>query len=146
MIDEIPDKEIWEVHQWLKQKLLNRMRERKRIRWETHLKEPSNLVADGLMLNPSFLTIGFARRFSTYKRADLIFHDPARLRRILNNPWRPVQIIFAGKAHPADYEGKLILQRIYEFAQQPDFGGRIGFVDDYGEQMAQYWFMAWMSG
>ena len=138
MIDEIPDKEIWEVHQWLKQKLLNRMRERKRIRWETHLNEPSNLVADGLMLNPSFLTIGFARRFSTYKRADLIFHDPARLRRILNNPWRPVQIIFAGKAHPADYEGKLILQRIYEFAQQPDFGGRIGFVDDYGEQMAQY--------
>jgi starch phosphorylase len=138
MIDEIPDKEIWEVHTWLKQKLLNRIRERKRINWETHLKEPSNLVADGLMLNPSVLTIGFARRFSTYKRADLIFHDPARLRRILNNPWRPVQIIFAGKAHPADYEGKLILQRIYEFAQQPDFGGRIGFVEDYGEQVAQY--------
>jgi len=138
MIDEVPDEEIWEVHKWLKQKLLNRIRERKRIKWETHLKEPSNLVADGLMLNPSVLTIGFARRFSTYKRADLIFHDPARLRRILNNPWRPVQVIFAGKAHPADYEGKLILQRIYEFAQQPDFGGRIGFVEDYGEQMAQY--------
>ena len=138
MIDEIPDKEIWQVHTWLKQKLFNRIRERKRIRWETHLKEPSNLVADGLMLNPSVLTIGFARRFSTYKRADLIFHDPARLRRILNNPWRPVQIIFAGKAHPADHEGKLILQRIYEFAQQPDFGGRIAFVEDYGEQVAQY--------
>ena len=138
MIDEVPDKEIWELHTWLKQKLLNRIRERKRIKWETHLNEPSNLVADGLMLNPSVLTIGFARRFSAYKRADLIFHDPARLRRILNNPWRPVQIIFAGKAHPADYEGKLILQRIYEFAQQPDFGGRIGFVEDYGEQMAQY--------
>lgn len=138
MIDEIPDKEIWEIHTWLKQKLFNRIREKKRITWETHLKEPSNLVADGLMLNPSVLTIGFARRFSSYKRADLIFHDPARLRRILNNPWRPVQIIFAGKAHPADYEGKLILQRIYEFAKQPDFGGRIGFVEDYGEQMAQY--------
>jgi glycogen phosphorylase len=138
MIDEIPDKEIWEGHIWLKQKLLNRIREKKRVNWETHLKEPSNLCADGLMLNPSVLTIGFARRFSAYKRADLIFHDPARLRAILNNPWRPVQIIFAGKAHPADYEGKLILQRIYEFAQQPDFGGRIGFVEDYGEQMAQY--------
>jgi starch phosphorylase len=138
MIDEIPDKEIWEVHKWLKQKLLNRIRERKRIKWETHLKEPSNLVADGLMLNPSVLTIGFARRFSTYKRADLIFYDPARLHRILNNPWRPVQLLFAGKAHPADYEGKLILQRIYQFSQQPDFGGRIGFVEDYGEQMAQY--------
>jgi starch phosphorylase len=138
MIDEIPDKELWEVHVWLKQKLLNRIRERKRLNWETHVKEPGNLVADGLLLNTSVLTIGFARRFSTYKRADLIFHDPARLRRILNNPWRPVQIIFAGKAHPADHEGKLILQRIYEFARQPDFGGRIGFVEDYGEQVAQY--------
>lgn len=138
MIDEIPDKELWVEHVWLKQKLLNRIRERKRMKWETHLKEPSNLVADGLMLNPSVLTIGFARRFSAYKRAALIFHDPARLRRILNDPWHPVQIIFAGKAHPADYEGKMILQRIYEFAQQPDFGGRIGFIEDYGEQMAQY--------
>ena len=90
------------------------------------------------MLNPSVLTIGFARRFSAYKRADLIFHDRIRLREILNNPWRPVQIIFAGKAHPADNEGKEILQRIYEFSQQPEFGGRIGFVEDYGEQMAQY--------
>ncbi len=138
MVDEIPDKELWEVHVWLKQKLLNRIRERKRIKWETHQKEPSNLVADGLMLNPSVLTIGFARRFSGYKRADLIFHDKIRLMRILNNPWRPAQIIFAGKAHPADNEGKEILQRIYEFAQQPEFGGRIGFVEDYGEQMAQY--------
>ena len=138
MIDEIPDKEIWEIHTWLKQKLLNRIRERKRVNWETHLKEPSNLVADGLMLNPSVLTIGFARRFSAYKRADLIFYDPARLMRILNNPWHPVQIIFAGKAHPADNDGKLILQRIYKFAQQPEFGGRIGFVEDYGEQTAQY--------
>jgi starch phosphorylase len=138
MVDEIPDKALWEEHVWLKQKLLNRIRERKRIKWESHLNEPGNLVAEGLMLNPSVLTIGFARRFSAYKRADLIFHDPARLQRILNNPWRPVQIIFAGKAHPADNEGKEILQRIYEFSQQPEFGGRIGFVEDYGEQMAQY--------
>jgi starch phosphorylase len=138
IIDEIPDKELWGVHKWLKQKLLNRIREKKRINWETHLKEPSNLIADGLMLNPSVLTIGFARRFASYKRADLIFFDPDRIRRILNNPWYPVQIIFAGKAHPADDEGKRILKRIYEFAQQPEFGGRIGFVEDYGEQMAQY--------
>ena len=138
MVDEIPDKALWEEHIWLKQKLLNRIREKKRIKWESQLNEPGNLVAEGLMLNPSVLTIGFARRFSTYKRADLIFHDKIRLRRILNNPWRPVQIIFAGKAHPADNEGKEILQRIYEFAQQPGFGGRIGFVEDYGEQMAQY--------
>jgi starch phosphorylase len=138
MIDDITDKELWETHTWLKQKLFNRIRERKRVNWETHIKEPSNLVADGLMLNPSVLTIGFARRFSAYKRADLIFYDPDHLLRILNNPWHPVQIIFAGKAHPADNEGKLILKRIYEYAQQPEFGGRIGFVEDYGEQTAQY--------
>jgi starch phosphorylase len=138
LVDEIPDKELWAEHLWLKQKLFNRIRERKRIKWENHLKEPGNVVVGGLMFNPSVLTLGFARRFSTYKRADLIFYDPARLRRILNNPWRPVQILFAGKAHPADHEGKLILQRIYQYAQQPDFGGRIGFVEDYGEQTAQY--------
>ena len=138
LVDEIPDSELWTTHMWLKTKLFNRIRERKRINWETHLKEPVNLAADGLMLNPSVLTIGFARRFSTYKRADLIFHDLDRLKRIMNNRYRPVQIIFAGKAHPADDEGKRILQRIYRFAQQPEFGGRIGFVEDYGEQMAQY--------
>ena len=138
MIDEIPDKELWEVHVWLKQKLFNRIRERKRIDWETGQKKPGNLIADGLMLNPSILTIGFARRFSSYKRADLILQDPARLARILNDPWHPVQLIFAGKAHPADYEGKMILKRIYEAAQDPAFGGRIGFVEDYGEQTAQY--------
>jgi starch phosphorylase len=99
---------------------------------------PLNLVAEGVMLNPSTLTIGFARRFSTYKRADLIFHDIERLKRIVNNRWRPVQIIFAGKAHPDDYEGKMILQRIYRHAQEPEFGGRIAFVEDYGEQTAQY--------
>lgn len=138
VIDEIPDKELWKMHIWLKQKLFNRIRERKRIKWEKELNEPDNLIAECLMLNPSVLTIGFARRFSTYKRADLIFHDTARLRRILNNPWQPVQIIFSGKAHPADHEGKMLLQRIYQYARKPEFGGRIGFVEDYGEQMAQY--------
>jgi len=138
MVDEIPDKALWDEHTWLKQKLFNRIREKKRVKWESHLNDPGNLVAEGLMLNPSVLTIGFARRFSAYKRADLIFFDRHRLRRILNNPWRPVQIIFAGKAHPADSQGKEILQRIYEFSQQPEFGGRIGFVEDYGEQTAQY--------
>ncbi|MFZ0006109.1 MAG: alpha-glucan family phosphorylase [Methanoregula sp.] len=138
VIDEVPDKELWTLHIWLKQKLFNRIREKKRIKWEKELNQPANLVAEGMMLNPSVLTIGFARRFSSYKRADLIFQDQARLRRILNDPWRPVQIIFAGKAHPADNEGKIILKRIYEFAGKPEFGGRIGFVEDYGEQMAQY--------
>ncbi|HNI42794.1 MAG TPA: alpha-glucan family phosphorylase, partial [Methanoregulaceae archaeon] len=138
MIDEIPDKELWSLHLWLKAKLFNRIRERKRQRWASHLKEPLNLVADGLMLNPTVLTIGFARRFSSYKRADLIFHDPDRLKRIVTNRWLPVQIIFAGKAHPDDTEGKQILQRIYRYALTPEFAGRIAFVEDYGEQTAQY--------
>jgi len=138
MVDEIPDAELWHLHIWLKQKLFNRIREKMRVTWEGQIHEPGNLVAEGLMLNPSVLTIGFAKRFSGYKRADLIFHDTERLKRILNNPWRPVQIIFAGKAHPADGEGKAILKRVYDFARRPEFGGRIGFVEDYGEQMAQY--------
>lgn len=138
LVDEIPDRELWETHVWLKSKLLNRIRERKRLKYADLQDEPINLVAEGLLLNPSVLTIGFARRFSTYKRADLIFHDPERLKKILNNPLCPVQILFAGKAHFADDEGKRILQRIYRAAQSPEYGGRIGFIEDYGEQVAQY--------
>lgn len=138
LVDEIPDEELWYLHIWLKTKLFNRMRERKRVRWAARSDVPENIVAEGVLLNPSVFTIGFARRFSTYKRADLIFHDLERLKRIVNNRWRPVQIVFAGKAHPADVEGQQILQKIYRFTQSPDFGGKIAFVEDYGEQMAQY--------
>ena len=138
IIDEIPDAELWRLHVWLKMKMINRIREMKRRKWEEHHDDPAQLVTGGVMLNPSVLTIGFARRFSSYKRADLVFTDIERLKRIVNHPWRPVQFIFAGKAHPADDEGKRILQRIYRFAQSPDFGGRIAFVEDYGEQVAQY--------
>ncbi|MGD8264492.1 MAG: alpha-glucan family phosphorylase, partial [Desulfobacterales bacterium] len=80
----------------------------------------------------------FARRFATYKRTDLIFYDLDRLKRMLNDRWRPIQIIFAGKAHPADDPGKRILQRIFNAARDPEMGGRIAFVEDYGEQLAQY--------
>jgi starch phosphorylase len=118
--------------------LFNRIKERKRKKWAQGLDDPLNLVAEGLMLDPSTLTIGFARRFSAYKRADLIFHDPERLRAIVNNPLMPVQIIFAGKAHPDDEIGKGILQRVYGYAQDRAFGGRIAFLEDYGEQSAQY--------
>jgi starch phosphorylase len=138
LVEEIPDDELWHLHTWLKAKLFNRIREQERVKWTTHNGGASNPAAEGAFLNPSVLTIGFARRFSTYKRAYLIFEDPERLMGILNNPWHPVQIIFAGKAHPADTGGKQVLQQIYRYAQQPEFGGRIAFVEDYGEQMAQY--------
>jgi len=138
LIDEIPDKELWGAHLWLKMQLFSFIRERKRQQWAEQRNEPINLVAEGLMLNTGALTIGFARRLCDYKRADLIFSDLDRLDRIVNNRWRPVQFIFAGKAHPADDCGKRILQRIYKFAEDPGFGGRIAFVEDYGEQLAHY--------
>ncbi len=138
-IDEIPDADLWYLHTWLKAKLFNRIREQERLRWAV---QPGggtlHPAVGGAFLNPSVLTIGFARRFSTYKRAYLIFEDLERLRRIVNNRWYPVQIIFAGKAHPADNEGKRVLQQIYRYAQQPEFGGRIAFVEDYNEKVAQY--------
>lgn len=138
LVDEIPDGRIWDLHFDLKIKLMSRIRERKRAKWAKKQEAPLSLVAEGLMLNPSILTIGFARRFATYKRSDLIFHDMDRLKRIICNPWRPVQVIFAGKAHPSDYEGKRILQKIYRLAQDPELEGRIAFVEDYSEQTAQY--------
>jgi glycogen phosphorylase len=138
LVDEIPEGKLWDLHFDLKIKLINRMRERKRIKWAKKQEDPLSLVAEGLLLNPSILTIGFARRFATYKRSDLIFYDLERLKQIVCNRWRPVQIIFAGKAHPSDYEGKRILQKIYRLAQDPELEGRIAFVEDYSEQTAQY--------
>jgi starch phosphorylase len=137
-IEEIPDEELWRTHYWLKIKLIDAIRYRARQRWTEDRVSPSIVVAGGAMLDPSILTIGFARRFATYKRADLIFHDMERLKRLLNDRWRPVQIVFAGKAHPEDDPGKRILQRIFNAARDPETGGRIAFVEDYGEQLAQY--------
>ena len=99
-IDKIPDQELWQVHQHLKIKLIDNIRERARKRWFEDKVDPISLVAEGTLLDPWTFTIGFARRFATYKRADLIFYDLDRLKRILNNHNMPVQIIFAGKAHP----------------------------------------------
>lgn len=138
MISEIPDDELWLAHTQLKRKLVNRIREFKRRKWVGEGADPVNVITGGALLDLNALTIGFARRFSTYKRADLIFHDLDRLKKIVNNRWKPVQIIFAGKAHPADDDGKRLIQRVYKYAHQQDFGGRIAFVEDYGEQMAQY--------
>lgn len=138
ILDEIPDNELWDIHLQLKRKLINRIREHKRRRWIEPSTDPMNVVTGGALIDPYALTIGFARRFSTYKRANLIFQDIERLKKILNNRWKPVQLVFAGKAHPADDEGKRIIQEIFNYAQQKEFGGRIAFVEDYGEQMAQY--------
>ena len=98
----------------------------------------ARVVAAGTLLDPNALTIGFARRFTGYKRPELIFHDPDRLLGILNASRRPVQIVFAGKAHPADETGKHHLQQVYRRAIDPMFGGRIAFVDDYDLHVAHF--------
>jgi len=137
-VNDIPDQELWQLHYWLKIKLINFIREQARRRWIENRVNPINIITGGTLLDPLTLTIGFARRFAAYKRADLIFHDLDRLKKLLNTRWRPVQIIFAGKAHPVDDDGKRILQRIFNLAQDPSLGGRIAFVENYDEQLAQY--------
>jgi len=138
LVDDIPDEELWQTHYWLKMKLVNTIREHARRRWVEDRVGPSITIGWGTLLDPSVLTVGFARRFATYKRADLIFYDIGRLKKLLNDRWRPIQIIFAGKAHPADDPAKLKLQKIFNAARDPALGGRIAFVEDYGEQLAQY--------
>ena len=137
LVDDIPEAELWDIHLRKKVKLINAIRERIRRRWVEERVGLGNVVAGGTMLDHSILTIGFARRFATYKRADLIFTDLERLKKLLNDPFRPLQLIFAGKAHPADNPGKQILQRIFNLARDPELGGRIAFVEDYGEELAQ---------
>jgi starch phosphorylase len=137
-IDDIPDHELWQIHYWLKMKLINTIREQVRQRWASDRVSPTFIAAGGTLLDPAVLTIGFARRFTAYKRAYLIFQDLDRLKKMLNDRWQPVQIIFAGKAHPTDDDGKRILQRIINACRDPLMCGRIAFVEDYGEQLAQY--------
>ncbi len=134
----IPDEELWAARQSLRAFLFNFMRERARNRWTQEHVSAARVVAAATMFDHNTLTIGFARRFTGYKRPELIFLDPDRLSRILTATGHAVQIIFAGKAHPADDIGKHHLQRIYRRALDPVFGGRIGFVDDYDLHVAHY--------
>jgi starch phosphorylase len=137
-VDNIPDELLWQTHYGLKVKLLNRIDEKARLAWANHEASPQLVMAGGALLSPLALTIGFSRRFAAYKRADLIFSDPGRLKELIGDRWNPVQIIFAGKAHPADDAGKRILQRVFQYAKDPEMGGRIAFVENYDEMFAQY--------
>lgn len=127
---------FWEVHRGLKQHLMGHIREETRRRFADSWRDAAQVASAGTLLDPDTLTIGFARRFATYKRANLLFHDPARLRRLLVDPWRPVQIIIAGKAHPADTPGKEVLQVIHRYTHDPFFEGRVAFLEDYEMHMA----------
>lgn len=137
-IENIPDRELWIVRQHLKRKLVNYANERARQQWATGTMHPVQVIAGGVLMDPYVLTIGFARRFATYKRANLIFHDYDRILRLLNNPQMPLQIVFAGKAHPADEPAKLLIQQVYRTVKDAKFGGRLVFLEDYDMNIARY--------
>ena len=125
---DIPDEALWEARNALRQYLFAFIRERARQRWRDEQVSAARVVAAGTLLDPNALTIGFARRFTGYKRPELIFHNPERLQALLNASRRPLQIVFAGKAHPADETGKHHLQQVYRRAIDPAFGGRHIFL------------------
>jgi starch phosphorylase len=127
----IPDDEFWTAHQTAKQALIDEMDERARRRYVEGQFDAWQVLSSGPFQNANVMTLGFARRFATYKRATLLFRDVDRLARILTNPDMPVQIVFAGKAHPADEGGKRLIQEIYTRARDPRLGGRIAFAEDY---------------
>jgi starch phosphorylase len=137
-MQNIPDAELWNVRRHLKNKLVNFANERTRQNWQNGVITPSQTVAGGVFLEPYSLTIGFARRFATYKRANLMFRDFDRLMKLITNPYRPVQIVFAGKAHPADEPGKLLIQQVYRAVKDNRSGGRLIFLEDYDMNIARY--------
>ncbi|MFC2028320.1 alpha-glucan family phosphorylase [Chloroflexota bacterium] len=137
-VEDIPDDEIWDIHQHQKRKLAFHLQGRARDQWMNAGSHPVQIIASGALLDPYALTIGFARRFATYKRANLIFNDLDRLFNLLNTPNKPLQIIFAGKAHPADEPGKLLIQEVYRIVKDSRNGGRLVFLDDYDMNLARY--------
>jgi starch phosphorylase len=130
-IENVPDAELWETHRVLKAALVHFVR--RRVAEQRRRNEyPEDLVkAAEVALDPDALTIGFARRFATYKRASLIFSDIARLKRLLGNSQRPVQLVFAGKAHPADRPGQEVLRQVHEAAFDGDMKNKVLFIEDY---------------
>ncbi len=133
---KIPDNELWETHCLEKINLIknNKTRIRAHLGKKVNLK---NFIINGTLIDPTILTIGFARRFATYKRATLIFHDEERILDLLTNPEKPVQVIFSGKPHPRDEEGKKFLKKILDYASNPSFQGRVAFIADYDMGVAR---------
>jgi starch phosphorylase len=135
-IQEIPDEELWNVHERQRERLIGRARARHS---ESLLQRglAATLAGDGQPLDPKVLTVGFARRFAGYKRATLLFRDPARLAAIVNNPDRPIQFIFAGKAHPRDEPAKQLIREVLHFSTQPEFRDRLVLLERYDVDLAR---------
>ena len=136
-IYNVSDEEIWETRMALKNKLTDYIRTKFRENWLKNQGDPSRVLSLLHRINPNALMIGFCRRFATYKRAHLLFTDLERLEKIVNDPERPVQFLFSGKAHPADGAGQGLIKRIYEISQRPEFLGKIIFLEDYDFRLAR---------
>ncbi len=136
-INNVDDADIWDIRKLQRTRLINYVKNRVRENWIRSYESPSNMVTVLEKLDEKVLTIGFARRFATYKRGDLLFRNPERLAAILNNPKMPVQILFAGKAHPNDGAGQDLIKRIVEFSKRPEFLGKILFIEDYDIGLAK---------
>ena len=134
----IPDETLWALHLQFKRDLIGFCRKRLKAQLQRSSGRGSKSVNVDGILDPNALTIGFARRFAPYKRATLVFSDPKRLADILNDRKKPVQIVFAGKAHPADVPGKAIIEQLVKFARQPRFRKRIVFLEDYEMEVARH--------
>ena len=137
-IENIPDEELWNIHQRQKEKLLNLVKNNVKEQLQ-EINENYELIKElENSLNPNAFTIGFGRRFATYKRATLIFKDLERITKLLNDPLKPVQLVFAGKAHPADIEGQDLIKTIHELSKMPQFKGKIFILENYNISIARY--------
>jgi len=137
-VDDIPDEELWRTHERRRERLIAFARRRLRAQLEEQGASPSRIERAQGVLDPAALTIGFGRRFTAYKRATLILSNVGRLARIVNDRERPVQIIYAGKAHPADQPAKELIGHIIHLARSEDFRRRIVFIEDYDMCVARY--------
>jgi starch phosphorylase len=136
-VDRIPDDDLWRVRRRLKHRLITAMTMRAQECWASGRCTAEQALAMGGLFERDALTIGFVRRFTEYKRPDLLFYDIERLKRLLANDFQPIQVVFAGKSHPADEASKRLLQKTFRTALDHDFHGRIAFVEDYDMHMAR---------
>jgi starch phosphorylase len=136
-VREIPSQELWEMHRKRKRRLVAFVRERAVSSALARKASASEVRRLSEVLDPDVLTIGFGRRFATYKRATLLLRDVNRLKRLINNPKMPVQIIIAGKAHPKDHPGKTLIREIVTLSRDPELAKRLVFVEDYSIQVAR---------
>jgi starch phosphorylase len=137
-VRDIPDGELWRARRILRHKLMGVILEAAQSAWAKGGVEAQHLVAVGTLLHPDLLTIGFVRRFVEYKRPTLIFRDIERLKRLVSDPLRPIQIVFAGKSHPADFPSKYLVHTVFRLAGDRSFMGRIVFVEDYDMHLAHF--------